>query len=141
MLYDLIRFTAKKTGLSDSQARQALGILFNTAERQGASMVQVVFDHVPGARLLSTSTGIQTGAATGPIAQLIEQTPGGRRHMAMTMFSRFHEIGLGHEQVSRLLGCVGTYMKKTHKVDGIGHLGDLVAVDAAHEGVPHRAVA
>ncbi|GGB78527.1 hypothetical protein [Henriciella pelagia] len=131
MLNDLISTTAKTTGLDEASARQALGVLFNTAERQGAPLIEKVFSRMPGARTLSATTGAQTGAATGTIARLIEQTPGGRQHVSLAMFSKLHEIGLGHKQIGQLMGCVGSYMESTYDIRGIGHLGDLVVADPA----------
>ncbi|WP_084398098.1 hypothetical protein [Henriciella aquimarina] len=131
MLSELIKTTAKTTGLDEAQTRQALGVLFNTAERQGAPLIEKVFSRMPGARTLSATTGAQTGAATGTIARLIEQTPGGRQHVSLSMFSKLHEIGLGHAQVASLLQCVGTHMEETYDIRGIGHLGDLIVVDPA----------
>jgi hypothetical protein len=129
MLNDLIRTTSEKAGLDESQAREALGVLFNTAERQGAPLIEKVFSRMPGARTLSATTGAQTGAATGTIARLIEQTPGGRQHVSLSMFASLHKIGLGHAQIAQLLQCVGAHMEKTYNVSGIGHLGDLIVTD------------
>lgn len=131
MLSDLIKTTAKTTGLDEASARHALGILFNTAERQGAPLIEKVFSRMPGARTLSASTGAQTGAATGTIARLIEQTPGGRQHVSLSMFSRLHDAGLGHAQVASLLQCVSTHMDRTYGMKDIGHLGDLIVTDTA----------
>lgn len=131
MLNDLISTTAKTTGLDEASARQALGVLFNTAERQGAPLIEKVFSRMPGARTLSATTGAQTGAATGTIARLIEQTPGGRQHVSLAMFSKLHKIGLGHKQIGQLMGCVGSYMESTYDIRGIGHLGDLIVADPA----------
>ncbi|MEE2877805.1 MAG: hypothetical protein VX593_02265 [Pseudomonadota bacterium] len=140
MLNDLIRTTTETTGLDESQARQALGVLFNTAERQGAPLIEKVFSRMPGARTLSASTGAQSGAATGTIARLIEQTPGGRQHVSLSMFSQLHEIGLGHKQIAQLLRCVGDHMESTYNVSGIGHLGDLIVTGpaAADSGTARR---
>lgn len=131
MLNDLIKSTAEKTGLDETSARKALGVLFNTAERQGAPLIEKVFSRMPGARTLSATTGAHTGAATGTIARLIEQTPGGRQHVSLGMFSQLHEIGLGHAQIGQLMGCVGAFMEKTYNISGIGHLGDLIVADTA----------
>ncbi|MEM5518486.1 hypothetical protein WNY37_16130 [Henriciella sp. AS95] len=131
MLNNLISTTAKTTGLDEASARQALGVLFNTAERQGAPLIEKVFSRMPGARTLSATTGAQTGAATGTIARLIEQTPGGRQHVSLSMFSQLHDIGLGHQQIGQLMGCVGKYMESTYDIRGLGHLGDLIVADPA----------
>ena len=131
MLSELIRTTAQTTHLDEAKARQALGIVFNTAERQGAPLIEKVFSRMPGARTLSASTGAQTGAATGTIARLIEQTPGGRQHVSLSMFSKLHAIGLGHSQIAALLVCIGDHMEKHYNLSGIGHLGDLITVDPA----------
>ena len=131
MLSELIKTTATTTGLDETQARQALGVLFNTAERQGAPLIEKVFSRMPGARTLSATTGAQTGASTGTIARLIEQTPGGRQHVSLSMFTKFHEIGLGHSQVAQLLKCVSEHMQTSYDIRGIGHLGDLIVTDPA----------
>ena len=68
MLNDLIRTTSEKTGLDESQARDALGVLFNTAERQGAPLIEKVSSRMPGARTLSATTGAQSTAGGAPAA-------------------------------------------------------------------------
>ncbi len=129
MLSELIKKTATTANLDEATARQALGVMFNTAERQGAPLIEKVFSRMPGARTLSATTGAQIGAATGTIARLIEQTPGGRQHVSLSMFSKLHELGLGHSQISALLVSVSDYMSQAYNISGVGHLGDLITVD------------
>lgn len=129
MLSELIKKTATTTNLDEATAREALGVMFNTAERQGAPLIEKVFSRMPGARTLSATSGAQTGAATGTIARLIEQTPGGRQHVSLSMFSKLHALGLGHSQISALLVSVSDYMNQAYNISGVGHLGDLITVD------------
>ena len=129
MLKNMINMAAEATGLTQTEARQAIGIVLNTAERQGSPLAETIFRKMPGARTLSATTGADQGAATGVIARLIEQTPGGRRHVGEGMFTSLHKAGLGHAQIAKLLPSISAYMKTTYGMDGIAHLGDLVVAD------------
>ncbi len=133
MLKNMIKSAAKATGLTQAKARAALGIVLNTAERQGSPLAEAIFCKMPGARTLSASTGAETGAATGIIARLIEQTPGGRRHVGEGMFTALHQAGLGHKEIGHLLPSISTYMKETYGMDAFGHIGDLVVADMSPE--------
>ena len=81
MLKNMIKTCADATGLTQVKTKEAVGIVLNTAERQGSPLAEAIFRKMPGARTLSATTGAEQGAATGVIARLIEQTPGGRRHV------------------------------------------------------------
>ena len=129
MLKNLIKTCADTTGLTQVKAREALGIVLNTAERQGSPLAEAVFRKMPGARTLSATTGADQGAATGVIARLIEQTPGGRRHVGEGMFTSLHKAGLGHLEIAKLLPSISTYMQTTYGLEAFGHLGDLVVAD------------
>lgn len=129
MLKNLIKTCADSAGMTQVNARKALGIVLNTAERQGSPLAEAIFRKMPGARTLSATTGADEGAATGVIARLIEQTPGGRRHVGEGMFSSLHRAGLGHKEISKLLPSISTYMKTTYGMEAFGHLGDLVVAD------------
>ncbi|MEL7129835.1 MAG: hypothetical protein AAGK23_09825 [Pseudomonadota bacterium] len=99
MLKDLIKHVGSETGLTQAKTRAALGVVFNAAERQGSPFAAALFQRLPGARTLSAKTGVSHGAATGEIARLIEQTPGGRRHVVAEMFRTLHSLGLGHQEM------------------------------------------
>lgn len=129
MLKNMIKSAADATGLTQVKTREALGIVLNTAERQGSPLAEAVFRKMPGARTLSATTGAETGAATGIIARLIEQTPGGRRHVGEGMFTALHKAGLGHKEIGQLLPSISNYMKTTYGMDAFGHVGDLVVAD------------
>ena len=129
MLKNLIKTCADSTGLTQTKTREALGIVLNTAERQGSPLAEAIFRKMPGARTLSAKTGADTGAATGVIARLIEQTPGGRRHVGEGMFTSLHKAGLGHKEISQLLPSISTYMQLTYGMEAFGHIGDLVVAD------------
>lgn len=129
MLKNMIKTAADETELSQAKAKVAIGIVLNTAERQGSPLAEAIFRKMPGARTLSATTGSETGSATGIIARLIEQTPGGRRHVGQSMFTSLHKAGLGHKQISKLLPAMSGYMKTTYGMDAFGHLGDLVVAD------------
>ncbi|MEL7031167.1 MAG: hypothetical protein AAGL97_08815 [Pseudomonadota bacterium] len=129
MLKNLIRTCAEATGLTQVKTREALGIVLNTAERQGSPLAEAMFRKMPGARTLSATTGAETGAATTVIARLIEQTPGGRRHVGEGMFTSLHKAGLGHKQIAQLLPSISGYMQTTYGMESFGHLGDLVVAD------------
>ncbi|MEE2930236.1 MAG: hypothetical protein VX599_05950 [Pseudomonadota bacterium] len=129
MLKNLIKTCADTTGLTQTKTREALGIVLNTAERQGSPLAEAIFRKMPGARTLSATTGAEQGAATSVIARLIEQTPGGRRHVGEGMFTSLHKAGLGHKQISQLLPAISKYMQITYGMEAFGHLGDLVVAD------------
>lgn len=129
MLKNLIKTCADTTGLTQTKTREALGIVLNTAERQGSPLAEAIFRKMPGARTLSATTGAEQGAATSVIARLIEQTPGGRRHVGEGMFTSLHKAGLGHKEISQLLPAISKYMQITYGMEAFGHLGDLVVAD------------
>ena len=131
MLKNLVKDVAKEAGLTQVKARAALGVIFNAAERQGSPMAEAAFSKMPGARTLSAKTGSENGMATGVIARLIEQTPGGRRHVLTTMLSDLQAQGLGHEQIGKLIPAISAYLEKTYDMTGFGHLGDLIGTDLA----------
>ena len=112
MLKELIRQIAEAAHLSEADARHAVGLIFNTAERQDAELIEKVFCDLPGARTLSASTGQREGMATGDIARLIEQTPGGRRHVTLALFARLHALGLGHGQIAVLITTLGGFLDR-----------------------------
>ncbi|MEM8617512.1 MAG: hypothetical protein AAGF20_11335 [Pseudomonadota bacterium] len=130
MLQNMIKTAAEATGLTQAKAREAIGIVFNTSERQGSALAEVIFQKMPGARTLSATTGADLGAATGVIARLIEQTPGGRRHIGEAMFSALHTAGLGHSEIAKLLPTIGQYMRVTYGLEEFAHIGDLVVGEA-----------
>lgn len=129
MLKNMIKNTAEATGLTHSQAKAAIGIVLNTAERQGSPLAEAIFRKLPGARTLSATKGADSAVPTGVIARLIEQTPGGRRYVGEGMFRELQESGLGHKQIALLLPSISDYMKTTYGMDAFGHLGDLVVAD------------
>ena len=129
MLKNLIKTCADTTGLTQSKTREALGIVLNTAERQASPLAEAIFRKMPGSRTVSATTGAEQGAATSVIARLIEQTPGGRRHVGEGMFSSLHKAGLGHKEISQLLPAISKYMQITYGMEAFGHLGDLVVAD------------
>jgi hypothetical protein len=130
MLNRLIQHVASSAGLSIPQARQALGVVLNAGERQGSALADLICREVPGARTLAAETGADFGAATGAIARLIEQTPGGRRLVFETMVMRLHAAGLGHDQVSALLPALGSYARSVLGVEMAGDLGDAFGAGA-----------
>ncbi len=129
MLKNMIKTVADAADLTQANARSVIGIVLNTAERQGSPLAEVVFRKMPGARTLSATTGSDAGATTSIIGRLIEQTPGGRRHVGEGMFTSLHKAGLGHEQISKLLPAISGYMQQTYGLEQFAHLGDLVVAD------------
>ena len=79
---------------------------------------------MPDARDLNED-GARDDEPSGLIACLIEQTPGGRRFMIETTFSRLHDIGLSHRQVALLLPTISRFMEATCGVDARVRLGDV----------------
>ena len=129
MLDAIITQIAVKIGASEETAAKALGIVMNAAERQGAPLAEAIYAVLPGARILAANTGDAINAPTGAIARLIEQTPGGRRHVAIAMISSLHAIGLDHKAIGQLLPAIAEHMQSEHGLSGFGHLGDLIGSD------------
>lgn len=128
MLKDIISVAAIETGLEEPVARHAVGIVFNAAQRQGSDLIERIFAQVPGARTLSASTATREGAPLGPIAQLIEQTPGGRRHVSFNMFLRLQRAGLGHAEIAALMSTLSRVLGTRFA------LGETALIAALFEG-------
>ncbi|NBC20586.1 MAG: hypothetical protein GVY06_06000 [Alphaproteobacteria bacterium] len=129
MLRDLIRHVATETGLTQAKTREALGVIFNAAERQGSPFAEALFRRLPGARTLSARTGSQIDAPNGVIARLIEQTPGGRRSVAAAMIRELQALDLGHKQIGAILPALAAFAEEHYDITGFGHLGDLIGSD------------
>ena len=126
MLSELIKHIASDTGLNQKTAKAALGIVLNAAERQGAPLADEIFERVPGARVLAANMGAHVGAATGVIARLIEQTPGGRRSVTEQMIRSLQREGLGNNQIGALFPAISAFTSSVFGVQGVGHLGDML---------------
>nr|WP_321359264.1 hypothetical protein [uncultured Hyphomonas sp.] len=129
MMNDLTAHIAKSSGLAEPDARAALGIVLNAAERQASPFASAMFTTLPGARALSARTGSEIGAPVGEIARMIEQTPGGKRRVAREMITALHAIGLDHQHIGALLPAISAHMEEVHGLTGFGHLGDLIGSD------------
>lgn len=135
MIRNLIKHVETDTGLTHAQSRAALGIIFNSADRQGTILARDLFTILPGARTLAAKVGAEIGAATGEIARLIEMTPGGRRHVTSQMLRALHTAGLGHDQIGKIMSSLSGFMKENYGKTGFGTLGDLLGYDlSAPEG-------
>jgi hypothetical protein len=139
MLSDLIKHIALITGMSQKKAKAALGIVLNAADRQGAPFADEVFERVPGARTLAANMGAQVGAATGVIARLIEQTPGGRRSVTEQMIRSLQRQGLGNNEIGALFPAISAFASSVFGVSGVGHLGDMLG--SFNTGTAVRSVA
>ena len=126
MLIDLVKHVESETGLTQAKVRAALGILLNSADRQGAPLADEVFERIPGARPLAAKVGGELGAATGEIARLIERTPGGRRYVVAEMFRSLHSIGLGHEVIGHILPAISSFLQRNYGLESACNLGDLI---------------
>ncbi|MEZ5938029.1 MAG: hypothetical protein R3C52_07390 [Hyphomonadaceae bacterium] len=131
MLADFISHIASHAGVTTIQARAALGIVLNAADRQGAECAREIFERVPGARTLAARMGAETGAATGVIARLIEQTPGGRAEVAASLIRALHDQGLGHAEVAAVFPAISSFAESEFGVRGLGHLGDVLGAGPA----------
>jgi len=125
MLAEFIEHIASDTGMSHTKAKAALGIVLNAADRQGTPFACEVFERVPGARPLAASMGAQVGAATGVIARLIEQTPGGKRAVTEQTIRNLQKEGLGNNEIGALFPAIGAFVSTAFGVAGVGHLGDV----------------
>lgn len=134
MLAEFVQHIALETGLTPKDARAALGIVLNAADRQGSAYAQDIFEKVAGARPLAAKMAAETGAATGVIARLIEQTPGGRSEVVQQMLNSLRKIGLGPNQIGALFPAISSFASSEFGIRGIGHLGDFLG-GAAGTGV------
>jgi hypothetical protein len=126
MLGEFVNHIALETGLSPKTARAALGVVLNAADRQGAAYASEIFERVAGARTLAARAGAEQGVATGVIARLIEQTPGGRKAVAEQMLASLHKEGLGHNEIGALFPAISSFVSSEFGIRGIGHLGDFL---------------
>lgn len=131
MLTEFVKSISTDTGMSQAKARAALGIVLNAAERQGAFFASKVYEELPGARTLSAKMGAETGAATGVIARLIEQTPGGRRAVAEQMMRSLQKEGMGHSEIAALFPAISRFCETSFGIHGAGHLGDILGSPTA----------
>lgn len=136
MLNAFINEVARAAGLTEDKASEALGIILNAADRQGAPMADEIFERIPGARTLAATMGSQVGAPTGVLARLIERTQGGRQAVVERLLADLHELGLGPSQIGRLFPAISSYSESAFGVSGVGHLGDMLgALNAPASGV------
>jgi hypothetical protein len=133
MLKNIVNHISSRIDVEDYIARKALGIVLNAADRQGSQFAEFLFEKVPGARTLSAQSGAEIGAATGIIARLIEQTPGGRSAVAFQMIRDLQEAGLGTDQISEVLPSIGSFAQENLGYQGKGHLGDFLGANEALE--------
>lgn len=141
MLADLISHIAAHTALTQADARAALGVVLNAADRQGTEFARELFGRIPGARTLAASMGADVGAAAGEIARLIEQTPGGRAYVAEDLVRALHAKGLGHNEVAALFPAIQSFMESEYGLHAAGHLGDILGCKlSAGAAAPVRAV-
>ena len=142
MLKDLVKHTAEELGTTQKQAKAVLGIVLSTAERQGSEFTAALFKKLPGARTLSARTCDEMGAPSDPISRMIEQTPGGRRHIAQEMIRSLQKTGLGHAEIGALLPTISGFAAEKYGLEGMGHLGDIFGTaPAMEETVPGVSVA
>lgn len=130
MLSEFVNHVAFETGLAPAKARAALGVILNAAERQGAPFASEIYERVAGARTLAARAGSDAGAATGVIARLIEQTPGGRRQVAEEMLRSLQREGLSHNEIGALFPAICSFASSEFGIRGLGHLGDLLGGSA-----------
>ena len=128
---DFVKHVAEKLAVEEPIARAAIGVVLNAADRQGSPLAEAVFRRVPGARTLSAVAGDAVGAATGLIARMIEQTPGGRGQVAFQLIADLQRVGLGHQQISDLPGAMAGYVEDKFGFKVSGHLGDLLGAGNA----------
>lgn len=126
MLDTLIGHVAKTAGIEAQTSREALGIIMNAAERQGAPFAEAMYEKVPGSRTLAATMGAEVGAATDEIARLIEQTPGGRRHVTAMMISDLQARGLGHRMIGDILPAISNFAEQHLGLGGFAHLGNVL---------------
>lgn len=133
MLKHLIRHVAQTAGLNGQTSRAALGILLSASDRQGSPFMKELNQRFPAVRKLVNQSRQVYGGAKGEIAQLIEQTPGGRMAVATTMIRNLQNLGLSHQQIAGLFPAVSSYYETNYGIKGFAHLGDLLGGGEAVE--------
>ena len=133
MLKDLVKTVSTETGMTQKATRKALGIVLNASERQGSEFTTKLYQKLPGARTLAAKAGDDTGAASGVIARLIEQTPGGRMAVATTMIRNLQKAGLGHSEIAGMFPAISNFCDEKYGLKGFAHLGDFLGSGAANE--------
>ena len=126
MLSDFVEHIASHAGISICQARVCLGVILNASERANAELSRELFERVPGARTLSARTGAEIGAATGELARLIEQTPGGRVAVAQDMIQSLQDQGLSNSEIGALFPAIESFVESEFGVRGVGQLGAVL---------------
>lgn len=124
-LNQFIGHIAGRCGVSRDQARQGLGIVLNSADRQGSAFAAQIFERIPAARDLAVEQGTQIGAATGVIAKLIEQTPGGRTAVATQMIRALQIAGFGNAAIGELLPAMSDFARTKLSMKSGLHIGDV----------------
>jgi hypothetical protein len=125
VLAEFIKHVASDTGPSQKQAKVALGIVLNAADRQGTPFANEIFERIPGARTLAADSGATIGASTGVIARLIEQTPGGKRFVTEQTIRNLQKEGLGNNEIGALFPAISAFASAVFGIAGVGHLGDI----------------
>jgi hypothetical protein len=124
-LSQFIAHIAQKTGVSRDHAKAGIGIVLSAAQRQGSAFAAQVFEKLPGAYELAQEHSQSMGAATGVIARLIEQTPGGRTAVATQMIRSLQQAGFGNTAIGELLPLIGEYARTKLGIEGGLHIGDV----------------
>jgi len=125
VLANFIKHISSDAGISQKQAKAALGIVLNAADRQGTPFANEIFERIPGARTLAAESGADVGASTGVIARLIEQTPGGKRFVTEQTIRNLQKEGLGNNEIGALFPAISAFASAVFGIAGVGHLGDI----------------
>jgi hypothetical protein len=99
--------------------------VLNAADRQGTPFATEIFERIPGARTLAADMGASAGVATGVIARLIEQTPGGKRAVTEQTIRNLQKEGLGNNEIGALFPAISAFAGSVFGIAGVGHLGDI----------------
>lgn len=138
MLKDLVRHTATTLDINQTQAKAVLGVVLSSAERQGSAFTDALFRKIPGARTLSARTSDETGAGQDILTRMIEQTPGGRRHVAQEMIRNLQKEGLGHAEIGRLLPAITGFAAETYGLNGHSLMAEIFGVETTAEAPAQR---
>ena len=111
MLNQLVDYIAQEVRISRAEAAQAVGVLLNAADRQGAAFAQELFALLPGAREAADRAGAEMGAGAGVVARLIDRSPAGRAAMIEQAMRALHRQGLGSRQIGQLPRAIAGFVQ------------------------------
>lgn len=128
MTKKMIRFVETNLNIEAHQARAGIGIVLAATERMGAEFCASLYKKLPEAKSLAAEFNryeFENSCKTSLVG-LIEQTPGGRRHVIMHMLKAMHAIGLDNKAIGNFLPTIAEYATRKLRMKNVTHIGDFL---------------